>query len=46
VGGINFIETANVYTGGASESFLGEMLSKRPRDSYILATTLLGLKTP
>ena len=38
--GINFIDTANVYSGGASESFLGEVLSKRPRDSYILATKL------
>ena len=38
--GINFIDTANVYSNGASESFLGEVLSKRPRDSYILATKL------
>ena len=38
--GINFIDTANVYSGGASESFLGEVLSKRPRDSYILGTKL------
>jgi aryl-alcohol dehydrogenase-like predicted oxidoreductase len=38
--GINFIDTANVYSGGASESFLGEVLPKRPRDSYILATKL------
>ena len=38
--GINFIDTANVYGGGAAESFLGEALSGRPRDSYILATKL------
>jgi len=38
--GINFIDTANVYSGGASESFLGEVLPSRPRDSYILATKL------
>ena len=38
--GINFIDTANVYSNGASESFLGEVLSQRPRDSYILATKL------
>jgi aryl-alcohol dehydrogenase-like predicted oxidoreductase len=38
--GINFIDTANIYSGGASESFLGEVLSKRPRDSYVLATKL------
>ncbi len=35
---INFIDTANVYGRGAAESFLGEALSGRPRDSYILAT--------
>jgi len=38
--GINFIDTANVYGRGAAESFLGEALSSRPRDSYILATKL------
>jgi aryl-alcohol dehydrogenase-like predicted oxidoreductase len=36
--GINFIDTANVYGRGAAESFLGEVLAKRKRDSYILAT--------
>ena len=36
--GINFIDTANVYGRGAAESFLGEILVKRPRDSYVLAT--------
>src|SRR5215210_1769157 len=36
--GINFFDTANVYgTGGAEEAW-GEILSSRPRDSYILAT--------
>jgi 1-deoxyxylulose-5-phosphate synthase len=38
--GINFIDTANVYSRGAAESFLGEVLVNRPRDSYILATKL------
>ena len=38
--GINFIDTANVYGRGAAESFLGEALAGRPRDSYILATKL------
>jgi len=38
--GINFIDTANVYGGGRAEEFLGGVLSKRPRDSYILATKL------
>jgi len=36
--GINFIDTANVYGRGAAESFLGETLKGRARDSYILAT--------
>ncbi len=38
--GINFIDTANIYGRGAAESFLGEALSGRPRDSYLLATKL------
>lgn len=38
--GINFIDTANVYGNGASETFLGEVLRDRPRDSYVLATKL------
>ena len=36
--GINFIDTANVYGRGAAESFLGDSLQGRPRDSYVLAT--------
>ena len=38
--GINFIDTANVYGGGGAEQFLGEVLARRPRDSYVLATKL------
>jgi 1-deoxyxylulose-5-phosphate synthase len=38
--GINFIDTANVYARGAAESFLGEVLAGRPRESYILGTKL------
>jgi 1-deoxyxylulose-5-phosphate synthase len=38
--GINFIDTANVYSGGRAETFLGEVLAPRPRDSYVLATKL------
>ncbi len=38
--GINFIDTANIYGRGAAESFLGEALAVRPRDSYVLATKL------
>ena len=36
--GINFIDTANVYGIGAAESFLGDALQGRARDSYVLAT--------
>ena len=36
--GINFIDTANVYSGGRAEEFLGEVLASRPRDTYVLAT--------
>jgi aryl-alcohol dehydrogenase-like predicted oxidoreductase len=38
--GINFIDTSNVYGKGAAETFLGEVLQDRPRDSYVLATKL------
>jgi aryl-alcohol dehydrogenase-like predicted oxidoreductase len=37
---IDFIDTANVYSRGQAEEFLGEVLADRPRDSYILATKL------
>ncbi|MEO1167776.1 MAG: aldo/keto reductase family protein [Pseudomonadota bacterium] len=38
--GINFIDTANAYGRGASESVIGEALKDRPRDSYVLATKI------
>jgi aryl-alcohol dehydrogenase-like predicted oxidoreductase len=38
--GINFIDTANVYGRGAAETFLGDALQGRARDSYVLATKL------
>ena len=37
---INFIDTANIYGRGAAETFLGEALQGRARDSYVLATKL------
>jgi aryl-alcohol dehydrogenase-like predicted oxidoreductase len=40
--GINFFDTANVYGRGAAESAWGEVLSRRPRGSYILATKVWG----
>jgi 1-deoxyxylulose-5-phosphate synthase len=36
--GINFFDTANVYAKGAAEKAWGEILGRRPRDSYVLAT--------
>ncbi|MCQ2598645.1 MAG: aldo/keto reductase [Treponema sp.] len=37
--GINYYDTAHVYHGGgASEKFLGDVMTKYPRDSYYLAT--------
>jgi len=44
--GINFIDTANVYSGGRAEEFLGEVLAGRPRDSYVLATKLFFPMSP
>jgi len=40
--GINFIDTANVYSGGRAEQFLGDVLQSRPRGSYVLATKVFG----
>ena len=40
--GINFFDTANVYGQGTAESAWGEILSKHPRDSYVLATKVAG----
>src|SRR5512143_1388685 len=44
--GVNFIDTANVYSAGAAESFLGEVLRDRPRDGYVLATKLYFPMSP
>ncbi len=35
--GGNFIDTANIYTNGSSESFLGQILQNR-RDRFVLST--------
>jgi len=40
--GINFFDTANVYGRGAAETAWGEILSSRPRESYVLATKVWG----
>jgi len=44
--GINFIDTANVYSAGAAESFLGEVLQGVPRDRYVLATKVFFPMSP
>ena len=44
--GINFIDTSNIYGFGAAETFLGEALQHRPRDSYVMATKLFFPMTP
>ena len=38
--GVNYIDTAYPYHGGESETFVGKVLEKYPRDSYYLATKL------
>ncbi len=40
--GGNFIDTANVYSGGRSESFLGEFLAE-DRERIVLATKYTGV---
>lgn len=44
--GVNYYDTAYVYHGGESEKFLGEALSKYPRDSYYLATKFFIVANP
>jgi len=44
--GINFIDTANVYGRGASETLLGEVLSGHERSSYVLATKIYFEMSP
>jgi aryl-alcohol dehydrogenase-like predicted oxidoreductase len=40
--GINFFDTANVYSEGRSEEVLGRALAGRPREEYIVATKVFG----
>jgi aryl-alcohol dehydrogenase-like predicted oxidoreductase len=44
--GINFIDTANVYGRGASETLLGEVLSGYERSDYVLATKVYFEMSP
>ncbi|HJQ49934.1 MAG TPA: aldo/keto reductase family protein [Gaiellaceae bacterium] len=38
--GVNFFDTANIYSQGRSEEILGRALAGRPRDSFVVATKL------
>ena len=38
--GVNYFDTAYVYHGGQSETFIGQALKKYPRESYFLATKM------
>jgi aryl-alcohol dehydrogenase-like predicted oxidoreductase len=42
--GVNFLDTANVYSEGESETLLGESLARlaRPRDQVVIATKVRG----
>src|SRR5512140_2330484 len=40
--GVNFFDTANVYSGGRSEEVLGRALASRPREEYVVATKVFG----
>jgi aryl-alcohol dehydrogenase-like predicted oxidoreductase len=40
--GVNFFDTANIYSEGRSEEVLGRALAGRPRDSFLVATKVLG----
>ncbi len=46
--GINFIDTADVYAGGVSETITGQALKnlKIPRESVVVATKVFGETTP
>ena len=46
--GVNFIDTANVYSEGESETLLGKALGRlaRPRDQIVVATKVRGRMGP
>ncbi|MFO0664748.1 MAG: aldo/keto reductase [Polyangiaceae bacterium] len=46
--GINFIDTANIYSEGESESLLGSALGRlgKPRDQLVIATKVRGRMGP
>ena len=40
--GVNFFDTANVYSEGRSEEVLGRAVAGRPRESFVVATKVYG----
>src|SRR5215211_933164 len=45
--GVNFFDTANVYSNGSSEEILGSALLKKvPRDEVVIATKVCGQMRP
>ena len=40
--GVNFFDTANIYSQGRSEEVLGRALADGPRDSFVVATKVYG----
>ncbi|MFB6131012.1 MAG: aldo/keto reductase [Salinigranum sp.] len=44
--GINFFDTANVYSAGESEEILGEALAGYDRDAQVVATKVFGEMNP
>jgi aryl-alcohol dehydrogenase-like predicted oxidoreductase len=45
--GINFFDTANVYSDGTSEEIVGKLLKEfAPRDTFVLATKVHGRMRP
>ncbi len=42
--GVNYFDTAPVYTGGRSEEYIGQALCRHPREKYFIATKLSNLR--
>ncbi len=40
--GINFFDTANIYSAGVAEEIMGKWLRGRPRDQVVIATKVRG----
>lgn len=43
--GVNFIDTANVYSNGQSETLVGRAIRELPRDELVIATKCYGRMT-